>query len=174
MSGFFTGVAPAAEVGGPWGAAIAVTIGVIATGIATAVGMITGSHDKGSSGTDDDDNNPSGKHDPDDDIIYHYNGMHISDANEIGYHEIQTRRQRLFIKSYLKKIGTALAVAVPTYVGRRRLARSIHNWRHGDDTPHTPLPDQILRATGLHRDPFGTPPRRKRYREFEGFRYRPH
>lgn len=135
--------------------------------------------DESSQGGDDDgkpsDPGSSGVHDPEEDMVYQFNGMHISDANEIGYHEIKTRRQQLFIKSYLKQIGTALAVAIPAYVGRRRMAKAIHNWRHNDDVPNTPLPDQVLRATGLDYN-WGTPPRRhkRKYHFHEGFRYRPH
>lgn len=159
-------------------------VGALIAEIGTAVGMaIFGSHkdhhhttknephqapeDQNQGGDDNgkpSDPGSSGVHDPSEDIVYQYNGMHISDANEVGYHEIKTRRQKLFIKSYLKHIGTALAVAVPAYVGRRRVAKAIHNWRFDDDVPNTPLPDQILRATGLDYQPSRDAIRRKRPR----------
>lgn len=185
MSGFFTEAfyvtAGLGELT-PVGAALT-GLAVIGGGIATALGIYYGyqeeykgsSSSNGGDGGDKPDPPPSGLHDPDADYTYSWGGMHIYEGNEIGYRDIVRRRRRIFIKSYMKKMGTALAVAVPTYVGRRRLAKAIHNWRHGDNVPHTPLTDQVLRATRMHFDPFDDPPpRRRRYRYHGNFRYRPH
>ena len=95
-----------------------------------------------------------------DEIVYRYNGQHVSPSNEVGHlhrekrfisHTFQQWAQRVYGQRYKFLTTVALAVA------RRRYRK----WRlHGPYAQHTPLLRQIREEI----DPFGSP--RKRHRKY--------
>jgi len=94
-------------------------------------------------------------------VVYRYNGQHVSRNNEVGHlqrekrfisHTFQQWAHQVYGQRYKFLTGVALAVA------RRRYRK----WRlHGPYAQHTPLLRQIREEI----DPFGSP-RKKRPRKY--------